>query len=121
MFPKAFGKKPYCYCAQLSSLLLPFSGFMSPIEWCDDALEFGVVDTVDIGEPGFMSFGVVLPALADDDLPSDLISEPLSLVLLLVTFCWARRSCLRNLARRFWNHTYNKNATIKCMFLIIQK
>lgn len=28
-------------------------------------------------------------------------------------FCWARRSCFRNFARRFWNHTW------KCERLII--
>lgn len=76
------------------SIFLPFNDFKSPLfEWCDDAVEFGVVDTADIGEPGRMSFGVVLPA----DLLSVLISESE----LLDTFCWAIRSCLRNFARRF--------------------
>lgn len=68
---------------------------ISPFEWWDEALEFGVVDTVEIGEPGFMSFGVVFPV----DLPSDLIGE--SDDVLFVTFCCANRSCLRNLARLF--------------------
>lgn len=76
----------------------PFNGFISPLEWCEDALEFGVVDTVEFGEPGFMSFGVKLPS----DLLSDLIGESDDE---LVTFCWAKRSCFRNLARRFWNQT----------------
>lgn len=76
---------------------------MSPLEWCDDALEFGVVDTVEFGDPGFMSFGVVFPI----DLLSDLMGES---AVEFVTFCCARRSCFRNLARRFWNQT--------CFYLI---
>lgn len=71
---------------------------MSPFEWWDEALEFGVVDTVEFGEPGLISFGVVLPT----DFPSDLIGES---DVVFVTFCCARRSCLRNFARLFWNHT----------------
>lgn len=67
---------------------------MSPFEWCDEALEFGVVDTVELGEPGLISFGVVFPT----DFPSDFIGESDDV---FVTFCCARRSCLRNLARRF--------------------
>lgn len=86
---------------------LPLIGFISPIEWCDEALELGVVDTADMGEPGFMSLGVVFPQFPPDDvLPSDFICELVSDDELLVTFCWASRSCLRNLALRFWNQTW---------------
>lgn len=73
-------------------------GLMSPFEWCDEALEFGVVDTVELGDPGLISFGVVFPT----DLPSDLIGESDDV---LVTFCCAKRSCFLNFARRFWNQT----------------
>lgn len=65
---------------------------MSPFEWCDEALEFGVVDTVEFGEPGLISLGVVFPT----DFPSDLIDES---DVVFVAFCCAKRSCLRNLAR----------------------
>lgn len=61
---------------------------MSPFEWCDEALEFGVVDTVEFGEPGFISFGVVFPT----DLPSDLIGESDDV---FDTFCWANRSLMK--------------------------
>lgn len=67
---------------------------MSPFEWWDEALEFGVVDTVEFGEPGLISFGVVLPT----DFPSDLIGES---DVVFVTFCCANRSCFLNLARIF--------------------
>lgn len=50
-----------------------------------------------MGDPGLMSFGVVFPVLLF--FPSDLICE--SEALLLETFCWANRSCLRNFARLF--------------------
>lgn len=88
-----------------SVLNLPFNGLISPFEWCDEALELGVVETVEIGEPGLISFGVVFPPplLLLPDFPSALICE--SEELLLVTFCWASRSCLRNFARLFWNQT----------------
>lgn len=33
---------------------------------------------------------------------------PLSPLLCEDDFCWARRSCFRNLARRFWNHTWKQ-------------
>lgn len=86
---------------------------MSAFDRCDEALELGVVETVDSGDPGFMSFGVVLPIDDDDDLFSlltcvgvcDKFSVELCALLEPETFCWARRSCLRNLARRFWNQT----------------
>lgn len=104
-----------CYlidCCSLHSSYVPFNGFKSPLfEWCDDAVEFGVVDTVDIGEPGRISFGVVLPA----DLLSVLINESE----LLDTFCWASRSCFRNLARRFWNQTYKTIWTRKCVITLV--
>ena len=81
----------------------PFMGFISPLDWCDDALEFGVVETVDKGEPGLMSLGVVFPA----DFCSLLTDVFESCVLLLLdTFCWAIRSCFLNFALRFWNHTW---------------
>lgn len=72
---------------------------MSPFEWWDEALELGVVEMVEFGEPGLMSFGVVFPT----DFPSDLIDESDDV---FVTFCCAKRSCFRNFARRFWNQTY---------------
>lgn len=94
---------------------VPFIDFM--LLWlsdgCDEALELGVVDTVDMGELGLMMslIGVVLP-------PWFFISSFTLLLLLLlllgcseeefewfVTFCCAIRSCFRNFARRFWNHT----------------
>lgn len=79
----------------------PFSGLMSPFEWCEDALEFGVVDRLDIGDPGFVSLDVGFSV----DLPSVFIDE--SVEWLLDIFCWDSRSCFRNLARRFWNQTWN--------------
>lgn len=89
------------YLWLLNLKYLRLIGFESVLfEWCDDAVEFGVVDTVEIGEPGRPSFGVVSPA--------DLLSVFITESELFVAFCWAKRSCLRNFARRFWNHTYTK-------------
>uniref|UniRef100_A0A182QNL8 Uncharacterized protein n=1 Tax=Anopheles farauti TaxID=69004 RepID=A0A182QNL8_9DIPT len=100
---------------------LPLIGLISPFDWWEEALELGVVDRVVTdrqGEPGgLMSFGVVLPPFTDDfSLPGPpllllplllllLVLLLLLLLLLLDTFCCAMRSCLRNLARRFWNQT----------------
>lgn len=100
---------------------VPFIDFMLLLLWlsdgCDEAFEVGVVDTVDMGELGLMMslIGVVFP-------PWFFISSFTLLLLLLllllwcseeelewfVTFCWAIRSCFRNLARRFWNHTWGR-------------
>lgn len=77
---------------------------MSPFDWWDDALELGVVDIVDNGEPGFISFGVVLPVNEPFPLFSCLIPSG-DVVLLFVTFCCASRSCFLNFALRFWNQT----------------
>lgn len=74
-------------------------GLMSPFEWWDDALELGVVEIFDMGEPGFMSFGVEFPVLCPSVFIDD-ESDPL-----LDDFCCAWRSCFRNFARLFWNHT----------------
>lgn len=92
---------------------------MSPFDWWEEALELGVVDTLESGEPGLMSLGVVLPAatppfedfcsLLTDDESAPLLLLLLVLLLLLLlleTFCWAIRSCFRNFARRFWNQTW---------------
>ena len=74
------------------------------LDWCDDALEFGVVETLDKGELGLMSF-------IDPDFVSHFtcVSESLVELELLLTFCCANLSCFRNFARRFWNHTYKRN------------
>ena len=74
------------------------------LDWCDDALEFGVVETLDKGELGLMSF-------VDPDFVSHFtcVSESLVELELLLTFCCANLSCFRNFARRFWNHTYKRN------------
>lgn len=97
-------KKCYVKKTNNAATRLPFSGFMSPFEWWEEALEFGVVDTVEIGEPGFMSFGVELPPPPPlPDFPSLFIWESDDE---FDTFCWAKRSCLRNFARRFWNQTW---------------
>lgn len=78
-------------------------GLISLFDWWDDALEFGVVETLDRGgELGLVSFDV--PDLLS--LFTCAISPELEL---LVTFCWANLSCLRNFARLFWNHTWNKS------------
>jgi hypothetical protein len=77
---------------------------MSLLDWCDDALEFGVVEIFDKGELGFfISFGV-------PDLVSlfTCVMESLVELELLVTFCWASLSCFRNLALLFWNQTWKK-------------
>lgn len=93
---------------------VPFIDFMLWLsDGCDEAFEFGVVEMVDMGELGLIMslIGVVFPP------PWPFISNLTLLLLLLLlwcsddefewldTFCWAIRSCFRNLARRFWNQT----------------
>lgn len=68
--------------------------------------EFGVVDTLECGEPGFTS---LLLVRGDFVLPLDsalifVVGLGLSEVM-LEAFCCANRSCLRNFALLFWNHT----------------
>lgn len=70
-------------------------------------MELGVVEMPEWGEPGFTSLPTRLDVF-DVTLFSALMLdwEPgLSDELLLVAFCWAKRSCFRNFALRFWNHT----------------
>lgn len=98
---------------KIDKLNSPLKGLTSPFElwWLEMlVLLFGVVLIADPGEPGFTSLpGVLLPAGLDPPL------EPVSLFTadcwlpesdVLDAFCCASRSCLRNLALRFWNHTW---------------
>lgn len=85
-------------------------GLTSPFDdWCEDTLAFelGVVEMPEWGDPGLTaSFPPKFDL--DEALPSAfmLVCVPgLSKLLLLDAFCCARRSCLRNLARLFWNQT----------------
>lgn len=91
--------------------LLPLRGLTSPLDecWLETLLvfEFGVVETLELGEPGFTSLPP-LDMLFVVPLLSALMLVKLGLSLLeFDTFCWARRSCFLNLALLFWNHTLN--------------
>lgn len=116
------------YCAQ--DLPLPFMGFTSLL--LEETL-LGVVDTVAVGVPGLTSLllpapppgfpDTAEPAPACFPLPDSFFttccwpppvtpSPTVELPPLLPpveddwdAFCCANLSCLRNLARRFWNHT----------------
>lgn len=85
----------------------PLIGLISLFDWCDDdALELGVVETFDSGEPGLISFGVPFNEL-------DLLLSLLTCVVTFsfdvlfdpcVTFCCANRSCLRNFAWKMYRY-----------------
>jgi hypothetical protein len=73
--------------------------------------ELGVVEMLECGDPGLISL-----------LPFKLLVLPFVSALMLVggfefslelldAFCCASRSCFRNFALRFWNHTCGRNAS----------
>lgn len=99
---KCFSGSCYSHKPNFKKIKLPLIGLISPFEWWDEALEFGVVETLDSGEPGFISFGVVFPAVWPSVFIDDGSDE------LFTAFCCAWRSCFRNFALRFWNQTWKK-------------